>query len=282
MTTSRRLAVLALTAVTLSGACTTGHYQDAAAVDGMPGEAPLIITPLHYWETSRQVVREFIEGQDDLQAIVAQSRAACVRLEVRVAHQGSNYTEIQGSGFLVRGRFVLTSGHSLAGATDAEIRVTLADGRGFDAQIIEASFDEFSSSNADVALLEVMTDEDLPSLPIADPRSGETVLALGYPGKHGVNRAGHVVNGNAYGDAPLQPLAVVAAVEDDSPVVLRPLAGAIITGGMSGSPVIDVRGCAIGILNNVTTYPDVDGVLYTYEASSSLVWGPTVEGLSVR
>ena len=52
------------------------------------------------------------------------STAACVRIEIRIAVQGSDYTEVQGSGFLIGRRRVLTSGHSLSQGAPHSIRVT--------------------------------------------------------------------------------------------------------------------------------------------------------------
>jgi len=279
---SNLLASVVLAAAATCAGCASGFYQDAATVGAMPVTSPSVVTPLHYWESSRQVVGDYLERHPELAQVAERSRAACVRLEVRVAQQGFSYTEVQGSGFLVGGRYVLTSGHSLVGHTPSSIRVTLEDGRAFDATVVESSFAAFASTNVDLALLKVATDEDLPSLEVGAPTSGEAVIALGYPGKHGVNRAGLVVSGQAYREEPLRPLAAVAVVEDTSPVVLRPVAGSIITGGMSGSPVIDGDGRAIGILNQVSSYPDKDGVRYTYEASSSVEWSETITKLIGR
>ena len=205
--------------------------------------------------------------------MVARSMSACVRLEVRIAQQGSSYTEVQGSGFLIAGgQYVLTSGHSLASPTALSIRVTLADGRAFDAEVVQSSFAEFASTNIDLALLRLDTTETLPSLEIAEPQAGSMAIVPGYPGKHGVNEAGFVVAGQAYRDAPLEPLVALATIERVSPIVLRPIAGSIPTGGMSGGPVIDSDGRAVGIFNQVVTTPEKDGVLYSYGASSSLEW----------
>ena len=49
---------------------------------------------------------------------------------------------------------------------------------------------------------------------------------------------------------------------------------------MSGSPILDSSGRAVGIFNQVGTFPEKDGVTYTYEASSSLEWPPEITGKS--
>ncbi|MFT4542067.1 MAG: S1-C subfamily serine protease [Planctomycetota bacterium] len=236
-----------------------------------------VVTPLHYFQGGRQSVREYMVGHPGLSEIAVQSLAACVRLEIRVSQQGSSYTEVQGSGFLIgKGRYVLTSGHSLANSSSLSIRVTLADGQSFDAEVVKSSFDEFASTNLDLALLRLDTVKALPSLEIGEPRSADTVIVPGYPGKHGVNPAGLIVSGQAYRNSPLQPLITLAVLESVSPISLRPLAGSIPTGGVSGSPVIDSRGRAVGIFNQVVTAPEKDGVLYSYGASSSLEWWPEI------
>jgi S1-C subfamily serine protease len=253
--------------------CASGYFQDASTVEALPSLSSAVVTPLHYFEGGRQSVRDYMLGHPDLSEIAARAMAACVRLEIRVSQQGSSYTEVQGSGFLITdGRYVLTSGHSLTNSSPLSIRVTLADGQSFDAEVVKSNFDEFASTNLDLALLRVDTARALPSLEIGEPRSADTVIVPGYPGKHGVNRAGLIVSGQAYRNAPLQPLVALAVVEGVSPIVLRPLAGSIPTGGMSGSPVIDSSGRAVGIFNQVVTTPEKNGVLYSYGASSSLEW----------
>ncbi|MFT4511514.1 MAG: S1-C subfamily serine protease [Planctomycetota bacterium] len=239
----------------------------------LPGLSSVVVTPLHYLESGRQSVRAYFDMRPELGEIADRSMAACVRLEVRVAQQGSTYSEVQGSGFLIAGgRYVLTSGHSLTNSNPVSIKVTLADGRAFDAKVVQSSFDEFASTNIDLALLRLDTEEELPSLEIGEPRSGDTVFVLGYPGKHGLNQAGLVVSGQAYSNESLKPLITVAVIDGASPIAMSPVAGSVPTGGMSGSPVVNSSGRAVGIFNQVVTTPGRDGVTYSCGASSSLEW----------
>lgn len=187
--------------------------------------------------------------------------------------QGLSYIETQGSGILLgKGRHILTSGHSFDRGSAGGIQVTFVDGRSFSAKVVRSSFDEFGETNADLALLELATGEPLIGLAISHARVGEVVTLVGYPGKHGINSDGQVVHGQAYKNEPLEPLTVVAQVESVSPVVLRVVAGAIPTGGMSGSPVIDVDGRLVGIFNQVASTPERSGVWYELQASSSQEW----------
>jgi serine protease Do len=71
---------------------------------------------------------------------------------------------------------VLTNEHVLAGAT--QTRVTLADGREFDGEIVGLDPDN------DLGVLRLMTEDPLPIAPLGDSESlmiGETVIAIGNP-----------------------------------------------------------------------------------------------------
>jgi len=71
-----------------SAGCASGCYQRAATVEALPGLSSAVVTPLHYFESGRQSVRNYLVGQPDLSEIAARSMAACVRIEVRITQQG--------------------------------------------------------------------------------------------------------------------------------------------------------------------------------------------------
>ncbi|MCC4212390.1 trypsin-like peptidase domain-containing protein [Leeuwenhoekiella parthenopeia] len=82
-----------------------------------------------------------------------------------------------GSGVIISADgYIVTNNHVIDGAT--ELEVSLNDNRTFKAEVIG------SDPNADIALLKIDADEDLPYLPFGDSdnvRLGEWVLAVGNP-----------------------------------------------------------------------------------------------------
>ncbi|MCP4003218.1 MAG: PDZ domain-containing protein [bacterium] len=79
-----------------------------------------------------------------------------------------------GTGVIIAPPYVLTNEHVLAGS--AHIRVTLSDNREFEAELIG------SDPSSDLAVIRLVTDEQLPSPTIGDSDDvmiGETVIAIG-------------------------------------------------------------------------------------------------------
>ena len=128
-------------------------------------------------------------------------------------------------------RHVLTNQHVLAGAS--EIRVTLADGREFEGELLG------SDPETDLAVLAIGTDEELPVAPLGDSEDlliGETVIAIGNPFGLGhtvttgvlsaTNRSIRSARGEFHGflqtDASINP-------------------------GNSGGPLVNIEGDVIGI-----------------------------------
>ncbi|MDJ0865821.1 MAG: trypsin-like peptidase domain-containing protein [Myxococcota bacterium] len=148
-----------------------------------------------------------------------------------------------GSGVLIdRRRHVLTNAHVVARAS--RIRVTLADGREFDATLVGAD------PNNDLAVLEVETDEKLPW--VAPGRSddilvGEPVIAIGNP----------------FGLSNTVTTGVISAVDRSVRTEDRAFYGflqtdASINPGNSGGPLLNAEGRLIGI--NTAIYQGAEGI----------------------
>ena len=155
--------------------------------------------------------------------------------------------ESLGSGVLIdEARHVLTNEHVIRQAS--AIRVTLADGREFEATLVGAD-----PSN-DMAVLRVETEEDLPWTPLGrsdDLLVGEPVIAIGNP--HGF--ANTVTTG------------VISALDRSlSTQITSEEAGATLHGliqtdasinpGNSGGPLLNAEGTLIGINTAVYWRPD--------------------------
>ena len=140
-----------------------------------------------------------------------------------------------GSGFIINpDGYVVTNDHVVDNAT--EIRVKLADGREFVAQIVGRD------AGTDVALLKIVA-TGLPVIPLGDSSGvevGEPVIAIGNPfGLEQTVTAGIVsAMGRMIGAGPYDEF-----IQTD----------ASINPGNSGGPLINVRGQAIGINTVILT-----------------------------
>ena len=179
-----------------------------------------------------------------------------------------------GAGVVWRGEpgenLVLTNDHVIAGGPrgggrrgggrrrDGGVRVTLGDGRTFDAEVVKRG------RALDLALLRVVGDPgDLPTVPVGDSdalRVGELVYAIGHPrGRLLAVTAGVVsglgaVGGPAGGERYPPPRYV------QSDVALAP--------GNSGGPLLNARGEVVGI--NAMVFGDLAISIPTNAASAWL------------
>jgi len=255
----------------LLGCGGSGYRQSYDGVSAFTPENTKVVTPLHYFESGRRALGVFLRDRPDLTQMLRQGKRACVRMQIRLATQGGSYQEAQGSGVLIDGgRLVLTAGHGLVGAKDREIWVTLQDGARYAARPVEWSFDRFGSANADWAVLEVQTPAGtaLPAMRIGRPETGKLAFVVGYPGHHGINDQGRLVAGKAYDGDFLEPLVTAGTVTDASPISLSPVAGAVPTGGMSGSPIVSEDGELIGLFVSVASVPGRNATTYSYQGAA--------------
>jgi serine protease Do len=148
-----------------------------------------------------------------------------------------------GSGVLIDGdRHVLTNEHVISRAS--RIRVTLADGREFDAKLVGAD------PNNDLAVLRVESKETLPWVPPAtssDIMVGEPVIAIGNP----------------FGLSNTVTTGVISAADRSIRAEDRVYHGflqtdASINPGNSGGPLLNAEGSLIGI--NTAIYGGAQGI----------------------
>jgi serine protease Do len=153
-------------------------------------------------------------------------------------------TQMLGSGIIIDSdRHVLTNAHVITGAS--RIRVTLADGREFDATLVGAAL------NNDLAVLQIQSDEELPWVPpgtSSDLMVGEPVIAIGNP-------FGLFSNSVTTG--------VLSAVDRSLNIDGDYYYGflqtdASINPGNSGGPLLNAEGTLIGI--NTAIYQGAQGI----------------------
>ena len=147
---------------------------------------------------------------------------------------------------------IVTNAHVIAGRRS--LKVTLADGRTFPAQILAQNQDR------DLAALAISA-SGLPTIELGDSRrlqSGQWVFALGHPwGVTGAVTAGIVIGmGSEWPEMPPsgQDWVVVS-------LHVRP--------GNSGGPLVDVQGRLVGI-NTMMTGPEVGVAIPVHVARSFL------------
>lgn len=146
-----------------------------------------------------------------------------------------------GSGFIIDTKdHVLTNEHVIRDAD--KIKVTLRDGRSFDAEVIG------KDASLDIAVLRVKTHEKLPSLSLGDSdkmRVGEWVIAIGNPYQFSNTVTVGIIS--ATGRA-LDDLGKKNLIQTD----------AAINPGNSGGPLINMKGEVIGI--NVAIAAQAQGI----------------------
>lgn len=258
-------------------------YGDVAAIPRRHGD---FVTPIDYYKHGQDRVRSFLSSKQALDAggglveAINRCESSCVRVEARIMRRGTSHRANLGSGVLVdNGRYVLTAGHVVSAPVTPEILVTLMDGRVVGARIAACVY----GGNEDWALLELESGaagtDDAGTMGAADlgePVHGELTVVIGYPeGKAGRTETGSIVADYGRGGRYLAPLTVIARVTQSSPLLLRPEAGVVPVGGMSGSPLIDRYGRVVAIFSAVEESFDAGGVTHSLRASpvdSALQW----------
>jgi serine protease Do len=148
-----------------------------------------------------------------------------------------------GSGFIVdTDGTILTNSHVIL--RGAKVKVTLADGREFDAKLVGADAD------SDLAVLRIQAGERLPTAPLGTSKDlliGETVIAIGNP----------------FGLSHTVTTGVVSAVGrslrgEDRTYTDLVQTDASINPGNSGGPLLNIRGEVVGI--NAAIYGKAQGI----------------------
>jgi Do/DeqQ family serine protease len=150
-----------------------------------------------------------------------------------------------GSGVIFdRQGHVLTNEHVIARAD--RVRVTIADGREFDAELVGAD------PNNDLAVLKILTDEELPFSPpgsSGDLMVGEPVIAIGNPfGFSNSVTTGVISATNRSVNAQGSSFTFHGLIQTDT----------LINPGNSGGPLLNAEGELIGI--NAAIYAGAQGI----------------------
>ncbi len=141
------------------------------------------------------------------------------------------YKNSLGSGVIVdAGGIVITNQHVIKNAD--KVKVVLADGREFDADII------LKDDKADLAVLRIKSDEVFPTIPIADSEDlevGDLILAVGNPFGVGQTVTSGIISALARSQIGISDFGFFIQTD------------AAINPGNSGGALVDMRGRLIGI-----------------------------------
>jgi len=183
--------------------------------------------------------------------VVARVRPAVVSVVAEVVKLGfwGTYTEYSsGTGVIFDPRgYILTNNHVVEDARG--VQVTLDDGRQLDAESVGAA------RLADLAVLKVESDEELPTVPIGGSgslRVGDWVIAIG--------------NALALPGGPTVTVGVVSALgrtlDEEEGVRLYNLiqTDAVINPGNSGGPLLNLHGEVVGINTAIFRGSQVEGI----------------------
>ena len=142
-----------------------------------------------------------------------------------------------GSGVILSADGIVVSNYHVVGMA-TEIRVVLSDRREFSARVL------LSAQDADLAILKIEAEEDLPYLTLRDSANvevGELVLAIGNPFGVGQTVSSGIVSGLARSGVGGGNSGVGYFIQTDAPI----------NPGNSGGALIDVAGRLIGINTSI-------------------------------
>ena len=203
-----------------------------------------------------------------------------VRIETQHSFIKNGFTSNHGTGIIIQGGFVVTAYHIFTKNIPADnkkikVLLTMTDGRVFPATL-------HKHGPRDWALLKMTLPKDtypeLMQSPIVmrEPVVDEATIFLGYPARLGIDKHGKVQSfhkGDQKKKIPtsqLEPMTVVASVSDAKAMTLKPLAGFPPVGGMSGGPILNIKGEVVAVQHGVTkTTENATGKILSYRIDAT-------------
>ncbi len=249
----------------------SGHVTKFDTVTPITGASDSVITLLHYFESGRQIVEKRLDQLVNQGITSRQSldrmRDACVRVEVIFNERDGHSQQVLASGVVVDDRYVITAGHSLHNIKDYRFEVIGRDGTIHNARLLDWDYALYETRSRDWAVLELSDGQSLPSVGIAKSEVGELAIVFGFPDGIGLDVEGHVAQGGSSKSRGfLSALTTLARVTEQSPLVMKPEAGCIPIGGLSGGPVFNGRGEAFAIFVSVSRSTRTGALVHSYQA----------------
>lgn len=268
---------------TWCAACSVGREIPFDSAQPLPIQGR-VATVLDLLASGRLFVEDYLQSlpeQKRLLALATITKGEQVTARVSVKYgfdsSGMSFSVASGTGVIVRGstgsHFVLSAGHTFEiTAPDRRVEVVASDGRVVAASMLDCKSGSGGVGSPDYAVLQcdAAAGAVLVAADTAAPRTGELVVALGYPDQCGVDRLGRIVRFGPDGSARIAPLQLLLEVVTEEPLVMVPVAGALPLGGFSGGGLFDLDGNVIGVLTGVQWSTGSDSMTVTVNGCSVL------------
>lgn len=231
------------------------------------------------YEQGHALSQEYLEkNTPELTEVRKKALPWLVRIEAQHSFTKDGFKSNHGTGIILKSGKVATANHIFTKKIPADnkkikVLLTLIDGRVFSATMLK-------HGPRDWALLQIDAPQELTpsSVILRQPVADETTIFLGYPARLGIDQHGKVQSfhkGDQQKKIPtskLLPMTIVASISDTKAMTLKPLAGFPPVGGMSGGPILNIKGELVGVQHGVTkTTDNATGKILSYriDATSS-------------
>jgi len=228
------------------------------------------------YEQGNKLSQQYLKAEAPrFSTIQRQTLPWIVRIEAQHSFKNGGFLSNHGTGIILSNGRVITAKHIFTKNIPRNNKKLLILLTKINGTVLHATLEK--KGNLDWALLKITPSshfgKKLLNSPIKlhPPKEGETAIFWGYPARLGLDSKGKVHSfhkGNPkkhISTSRLIPMTVVTTVADPTAMYLTPRAGFPPVGGMSGGPIINLKGELIGIQNAITkTTDNATGKIISY------------------
>ena len=242
-----------------------------------------LITIEDFHTNGQQLVNNYINdldslSQSDIRAVIDETSNACVRIEIKSSKYPARSPEvitqsIYGTGVLFNsGSFILTSQH-LFDHVQAFDDMNIQDvfGNQLETKVIEKEsvINDSQTEYDDWVIIKNLSEhQNYPSIYPGKANVGNMVYIFGYPEGMGLDPNDRVERSTSYSEVKsLKPVVTIGKIINTDPLIIKPVIGSSITGGMSGGPVVNEEGILIGIITASRYISFEDKTILTYSVT---------------